>query len=213
MRGRLRAKNPDDDSTDRSAVEGAMLGELGLKIQEIELFYLIPGTGLPHGILPVETQTDLDDFVNMVPYSHHQVLYATTKKITLSNELMDFSFTQFFEDERIERIENMRVEVEAEKAPMADDVVKKPAKKKRRIPPPNPPFRTRKKGRYSMLRGLFKNTSETPVIIEDEGPELTQKGVQVNETTAERGCRSVKLQQRRRTRSLKLKQRRRLAQM
>ncbi|KAL1829610.1 hypothetical protein ACET3Z_008022 [Daucus carota] len=133
----------------------AMLGELGLKLEDIELFYLIPETGLPHGLLPVETQTDLDDFVNMVAYSHIQVLYATTKKISMSNEVMDFSFTQLFEDERIKRIEHMRVEVVEKEVTRS---AKKPVKKKRRIPPPNPPFRLRKKGRYSMLRGLFKNT-------------------------------------------------------
>lgn len=38
------------------------------------------------------------------------------------------------------------------------------------------------------LRGLFNNTSETPIVIEDEvqeGPELKQKGVQINKTAAE----------------------------
>lgn len=127
----------------------AMLGELGLKLEDIELFYLIPETGLPHGLLPVETQTDLDDFVNMVAYSHIQVLYAATKKNSMSNEVMDFLFTQLFEDEMIERIEHMRVEVEEKEVIRS---TKKPVKKKRRIPPPNPPFRLRKKGRYSMLR-------------------------------------------------------------
>lgn len=73
--------------------------------------------------------------MNMVPYSHHQMLYATTKKITLSNELMEFSFSQFFEDESIEKIENMILEVDAKKASNADDVVKKLIKNKRRIAP------------------------------------------------------------------------------
>ena len=59
--------------------------------------------------------------------------------------------------------------IREEVVPSADEV-KKPVKKKRRIPPPNPPFRLRKKGRYSMLRvSVFKHdlilVSYTPVKI------------------------------------------------
>ena len=63
------------------------------------------------------------------------------------------------------------------------------------------------------LQGLFKNTSETPIVIEDEvqeGPELKQKGLQINETAAEKRVQINELQQRRGCRSVKLKQRRRL---
>ncbi|KAL1802394.1 hypothetical protein ACET3Z_031041 [Daucus carota] len=49
-------------------------------------------------------------------------------------------------------------------------------KRKRRIPPPNPPYRTRNKGRYSMLRGLFKNTQETPVVIEEDPVDIEENG-------------------------------------
>ncbi|KAK1397643.1 hypothetical protein POM88_007506 [Heracleum sosnowskyi] len=44
----------------------------------------------------------------------------------------------------------------------------KPKKKVRRIPPPNPPYRARKRGRYSMPRDLFKNTEDTPVAIDED---------------------------------------------
>ena len=99
------------------------------------MFYLIPGTGLPHGLLPLESLNDLDDLLNLVVYSHHHVLYTTKNKVFLFAEINDFEFTQLFEDQRVERIEMIREEV----VPTADEVkkpVKKPVKKKRRIPPP-----------------------------------------------------------------------------
>lgn len=34
-------------------------------------------------------------------------------------------------------------------------VISPKKKKKKRIPPPNPPYRLRRKGRYSMLRVIF----------------------------------------------------------
>ncbi|KAL8099717.1 hypothetical protein AgCh_032105 [Apium graveolens] len=55
-----------------------------------------------------------------------------------------------------------------------DSEVEKSPKKKNGIPPPNPPYRTRKRGRFSMLRGLFKNTEDTPVILDDSDPVETE---------------------------------------
>ena len=91
---------------------------------------------------------------------------------------LTFSFTQFELDERERRVGEMREEVEKSELKDADGACEKKdadepnsfiadtsnldsteseappvaKKRKRRIPPPNPPYRTRKKGRYSMLR-------------------------------------------------------------
>ncbi|XP_063939840.1 uncharacterized protein LOC135148515 [Daucus carota subsp. sativus] len=59
-------------------------------------------------------------------------------------------------------------------------------KKPRRIPPPNPPYRARKRGRYSMLRGLYKNTPETPVII-DGDEEMVEVEKKVEEKCPDKG--------------------------
>ena len=107
-----------------------------------------------------------------------------------SGEQWDFSYTQMAIDQRIERIEDIRVEVEEKLNDTKEEVsaedeqnsfhgdssnmdssesdCPKPKKKPKRIPPPNPPYRARKRGRYSMLRGLYKNTPETPVIIDGD---------------------------------------------
>ncbi|KAK1380264.1 hypothetical protein POM88_027008 [Heracleum sosnowskyi] len=96
-------------------------------------------------------------------------LYTTDSMIDFGSDFNDFSFTQFEEDERIERIEQIREEREygdeGEELPKEDEGVEDDKlifegdscnvdssyrdvdilpKKKKRIPPPNPPYRTRK---------------------------------------------------------------------
>ncbi|KAK1367463.1 hypothetical protein POM88_043024 [Heracleum sosnowskyi] len=115
-------------------------------------------------------------------------LYATSNSPTSDDEAWDFSFTQMAIDQRIERIEDIRVEIEGianDEATKDDEEEEKTSfhgdssnmdssesdcptpKKVRRVPPPNPPYRARRRGRFSMLRGLFKNTEDTPVILDD----------------------------------------------
>ncbi|WOH05065.1 hypothetical protein DCAR_0624477 [Daucus carota subsp. sativus] len=78
------------------------------------------------------------------------------------------------------------------------DTLPKKQKKPRRIPPPNPPYRTRKRGRYSMLRGLFKNTADNPVVLDDSGPAGSQPSQEEvvhdqgkTETTEKKGKKAV----------------------
>ncbi|KAK1397577.1 hypothetical protein POM88_007440 [Heracleum sosnowskyi] len=115
-------------------------------------------------------------------------LYATSNSPTSDDEAWDFSFTQMAIDQRIERIEDIRVEIEGiayDEATEDDEEEEKASfhgdssnmdssesdcptpKKVRRVPPPNPPYRARRRGRFSMLRGLFKNTEDTHVILDD----------------------------------------------
>ena len=68
-------------------------------------------------------------------------------------------------------------------------------KKKRRVPPPNPPYRARMRGRYSMLIGLFKNTEETPVVLDEAGNDVTLKIVKRNTGEGKSSQRSQKNKQ------------------
>ncbi|KAK1380259.1 hypothetical protein POM88_027003 [Heracleum sosnowskyi] len=115
--------------------------------------------------------------------------------IDFGSDFNDFSFTQFEEDERIERIEQIREEREygdeGEELPKEDEGVEDDKlifegdscnvdssysdvdilpKKKKRIPPPNPPYRTRKRGRYSMLR--------IPIVLDDTDPDASQPSME-----------------------------------
>ncbi|KAK1380251.1 hypothetical protein POM88_026995 [Heracleum sosnowskyi] len=133
-------------------------------------------------------------------------LYTTDSMIDFGSDFNDFSFTQFEEDERIERIEQIREEREygdeGEELPKEDEGVEDDKlifegdscnvdssysdvdilpKKKKRIPPPNPPYRTRKRGRYSMLRRV------------DQEKKLKEEGVQPDEGTSKvRTCTKCK---------------------
>ncbi|KAK1361023.1 hypothetical protein POM88_045497 [Heracleum sosnowskyi] len=118
----------------------------------------------------------------MVDYNYKFIrLYMTSNSPTFDDEAWDFSFTQMDIDDRIQRIEDIRDEVEGNVNEVVEEDTEdeeekqsfhgdssnmdssesdcpKPKKKVRRIPPPNPSYRARKRGMYSMLRGLFKNT-------------------------------------------------------
>lgn len=131
----------------------AMLGELGLRVGEYDLWLLLPGTGLPHGLLPIENNDNAAAIGDLVEYSKMQALYTTPKNKDGDLDWLDFSFTQYGEEEKDKRISDMVQEVEFEEK--TENVIskKEEAKKKnKRVPPPNPPYRTRKRGRYSMLR-------------------------------------------------------------
>ena len=176
----------------------AMLGEVGCSSQSMDLWFLTNEHEFcAANINPIETNRDLEVVKTLVECNYKLVrLYTTPNGPGLDGEFADFSFTQLAIDQRIERIEDIRVEVEAavrdegletvqeeeEKLSFhgdssnmdsSDTHLPKSKKKKRRIPPPNPPYRARKRGRYSMLRGLFKNTEETPVVLDDAGNDVT----------------------------------------
>ncbi|KAK1400145.1 hypothetical protein POM88_010008 [Heracleum sosnowskyi] len=140
-------------------------------------------------LIPVETERDLIMLIDLVQCNYKLArLYATSNSPTSDDETWDFSFTQMAIDQRTERTEDIRVEIEgiANDEATEDDKEEEKArfhgdssnmdssesdcptpKKVRRVPPPNPPYRARRRGRFSVLRGLFKNTEDTPVILDD----------------------------------------------
>ncbi|KAK1350638.1 hypothetical protein POM88_054627 [Heracleum sosnowskyi] len=152
-------------------------GELGLELGQFCLWFCIPDTEIVQGLIPLVKSEDVESLSDFVCYSSCLNLYTTDSMIDFGSDFNDFSFTQFEEDERIERIEQIREEREygdeGEELPKeyegveddklsfegdssnvdsSDSEVDILPKKKKRIPPPNPPYRTRKRGRYSMLR-------------------------------------------------------------
>ncbi|KAK1384294.1 hypothetical protein POM88_022029 [Heracleum sosnowskyi] len=131
--------------------------------------------------------------LDMLVYSNCLSLYTTAKDV---EGMYDFSYTRYEEDERVARVSEMYDECEKktedveEEGKEEDEVsfhgdssnmdsseseAEITPKKRRNIPPPNPPFRLRRRGRYSMLRGLFKNTEDIPLILDDDnGPPMSQ---------------------------------------
>ncbi|KAK1354528.1 hypothetical protein POM88_047784 [Heracleum sosnowskyi] len=177
----------------------SMMTELGLELGQFCLWFCIPDTEIVQGLIPLVKSEDVETLSDFVCYSSCLNLYTTDSMIDFGSDFNYFSFTQFEEDERIERIEQIReergYEDEGEELPKEDEGVEDDKlsfegdssnmdsndsevdilpKKKKRIPPPNPPYRTRKRGRYSMLRGLFKNTEDTPIVLDDTGPNASQ---------------------------------------
>ncbi|KAK1380528.1 hypothetical protein POM88_027272 [Heracleum sosnowskyi] len=177
----------------------SMMTELGLELGQFCLWFYIPDTEIVQGLIPLVKSEDVETLSDFVCYSSCLNLYTTDSMIDFGSDFNDFSFTQFEEDERIERIEQIREEREygdeGEELPKEDEGVEDDKlsfegdssnvdssdsevhilpKKKKIIPPQNPPYRTRKMGRYSMLRGLFKNTEDKPIVLDDTGLDASQ---------------------------------------
>lgn len=152
-----------------------MLSELKLVLGRYDEWSCIPEVSLSEGILEIENEEHVQGWLNLFLYSKCLDVYTTEWG---EGEQYDFSLTQLGLDEREEKINEIREECEEirngndeEKSEEGDvdeadklsfhgdesnidsseseaDLVSK----RRRIPPPNSPYRTRRKGRYSMLR-------------------------------------------------------------
>ena len=212
---------------DMCSVEGlclfeieAMVREVGCSTDSMDLWFLLNELEFAAAnIMPIETERDLDLLKTLVESNYKLVrLYLTPNGPGLDGENWDISFTQLAIDQRIQRIEDIRVEVgealnEVDEEGADEDEEEKQSfhgdssnmdssesdcpkpKKKRRVPPPNPPYRARKRGRYSMLRGLFKNTEETPVVLDEEGNDLTPKTVKRNTSEGKSSQRPIEKKQ------------------
>ncbi|KAK1366742.1 hypothetical protein POM88_042303 [Heracleum sosnowskyi] len=168
----------------------AMYSEVGCSTEKMDFWLLSNELEVWHeNLIPIETERDLIMLIDLVQCNYKLArLYATSNNPTSDDEAWDFSFTQMTIDQRIERIEDIRVEIEGiayDEATEDDEEEEKASfhgdssnmdssesdcptpKKVRRVPPPNPPYRARRRGRFSMLRGLFKNTEDTLVILDD----------------------------------------------
>lgn len=123
-------------------------------------------------ICPLETGKDLEMLIDIVDcYYKLPRIYATSNSPTSDDEKWDFSFTQMAIDDRIARIKDIRVETEETEENMNEVIEEaeeeerlsfhgdssnmdssesdcpKPEKNKaRRVPPPNPPYRSRRRG-------------------------------------------------------------------
>ncbi|XP_074343713.1 uncharacterized protein LOC141687377 isoform X2 [Apium graveolens] len=181
-----------------------MCVEVGLKKGDFDLWYCLPEVELSVGLMSIENEEHVGNLTDMLVYTKLLRVYATARTFRNWNcEWDDFSFTQLLVDEKEKRVSQMIDEAEDHIVPIekededvpaqgedeedndsfqgdnsnldsTDSEVEKTPKKKKRIPPPNPPYRTRKRGRFSMLRGLFKNTEDTPVILDDGDPVETE---------------------------------------
>ena len=158
----------------------SMCEEIGIGEGCYDLWFKIPHQPLSaEMLLPLDSEKDVGVMVDLLIYSNCMEVY-TSAKDQGEDDMFDFSFTQYAEDERERRVGEMYDELEegegeaenegegeAANEELEDDVsfhgdssnldsseseVEPPPKKKRRIPPPNQPFRLRKRGRYSMLR-------------------------------------------------------------
>lgn len=153
----------------------AMLGELGISTTSNDLYMLTPDCVMPDGLLPVQNEADFEMMMDLVVYDRMQNIYVTAGGVRSYADFGDFSFTQMLEDDRVQRIDEIREEIEdmplvQNDAPSqvieaaeefegdlsnmdsSEDEIVPPPRRVRRIPPPNPPYRTRRRGRYSMLR-------------------------------------------------------------
>lgn len=147
-------------------------------MRDLFLWFSIPHQPLSaEMLLPLDSEKDVGVMMDLLIYSNCMEVY-TSAKDQGEDDMFDFSFTQIAEDEREWRVGDMYDELEEKQMDMdvgeaaneevqddvsfhgdssnldstESEVEPSPKKKKRRIPPPNPPFRLRKKGRYSMLR-------------------------------------------------------------
>ncbi|KAK1356623.1 hypothetical protein POM88_049879 [Heracleum sosnowskyi] len=155
----------------------SMCKELGIDEGSYDLWYCIHGRDLDvELVIPIDEEEDVASMLDMLVYTNCLSLYTTAKDV---EGMYDFSYTRYEEDERVARVSEMYDECE-KKTEDVDEEGKEEdkvsfhgdssnmdsseceaeitPKKRRNFPPPNPPFRLRRRGRYSMLRGLFKNT-------------------------------------------------------
>lgn len=169
----------------------SMCKEIGIGEGSYDLWFSLPERELcVDTINPLDFDDDVGTMLDMLVYTKCLQVYTTAKDNY--SDLLDFDFTQFNTDERIQRVECMIEECQAkgkheevgkddcegdeEKDDVSfngdssnmdsseSEVEISPKKKKKRIPPPNPPFRNRKRGRYSMLRVISNSPYQFLII-------------------------------------------------
>lgn len=92
-----------------------MLGQVGSSTQIVDIWLLSNESEMcQENIIPVETEKDVEIIITLVECNYNFIrLYTTLNTPAYDNEDWDFSFTQMDIDDRIERIEDIRVEVDA----------------------------------------------------------------------------------------------------
>ena len=94
----------------------SMCRELGLEDGGYDLWFCIPEQPLENGLTPIENDDDIFTLLDMLVYSKLLVLYTTPRVLKNWNcEWDDFSFSQFVEDQKEERVGDMIDEAEKHK--------------------------------------------------------------------------------------------------
>ncbi|KAK1359935.1 hypothetical protein POM88_044409 [Heracleum sosnowskyi] len=194
----------------------SMFSELGIFKGSYDVWFYITKMEFDEGLFQIESIEDVFRMIDMTCYNQCLNLY-TTRMIVFYGYYEDFSFIQLLLYQREERVADIMEEIEdyepvndegeVEEGTEEDDdnisfegdssnmdssesEVEVIIKKRKRIPSPNPPYRTRRKGRFSMLRGVFKNTEDNPVILDDaDGPPSSQP---TQDDTVQGNCREKK---------------------
>ena len=110
----------------------SMLTELGLVLGEFCLWFCIPDTELSKGIMPIVSDEEVASISVFTAYSRCLNIYTTDEPLdeVVGDGWDNFSLTQLAEDQRIERIEEMREEVGYVGEPAGRDEWVNPSKKK-----------------------------------------------------------------------------------
>lgn len=156
-----------------------MLEELELEKGSFDVWLQLPGRELhSSSIMPLENDLHVQMLADLI--DSYATLFNIYTNPTFNAIDNDFSFTQHELDERERRVDEIREECEEEHVEKVEEQEQSrpgenteeeqpkyycdtsnldsteteapPPRRQRKIPPPNPPYRTRKKGRYSMLR-------------------------------------------------------------
>ncbi|KAK1354635.1 hypothetical protein POM88_047891 [Heracleum sosnowskyi] len=92
----------------------AMLGQVQCNTRTMDIWLLSNEVEMFHdNLIPIETEKDLGIIIDMVDCNYKFIwLYMTSNSPTFDDEAWDFSFTQMAIDDRIQRIEDIRDEVE-----------------------------------------------------------------------------------------------------
>lgn len=101
-----------------------MFTQLGLVLGSYDVWFLLGGNTLcENSLIPIKNDVDVAVMLDQIIYGNLFVLYTTEKDYHDYGSWYDFSFTQFQEDERIERIDGIRIE---SKNVNVDDITEEP---------------------------------------------------------------------------------------
>ncbi|KAK1376466.1 hypothetical protein POM88_032659 [Heracleum sosnowskyi] len=114
----------------------SMMTKLGLELGQFCLWFCNPDTEIVQGLIPLVKSEDVETLSDFI--REEREYGDEGEELPKENEGV--------EDDKLS------FEGDSSNVNSSDSEVEILPKKKKRIPPPNPPYMTRKKGRYSMLR-------------------------------------------------------------
>ncbi|KAK1399066.1 hypothetical protein POM88_008929 [Heracleum sosnowskyi] len=137
--------------------------EVGCSTEKMDFWLLSNELEVWHeNLIPIETERDMIMLIDLVQCNYKLARIERIEDIRV--EIEGIAYDEATEDDE----EEEKASFHGDSSNMDSSESDCPTPKKvRRVPPPNPPYRARRRGRFSMLRGLFKNTEDTPVILDD----------------------------------------------